>query len=431
MENRREFLKQALQVTLLAAAGNSMLSKVYGRSPFAGETKVDNPYAQVNWDSFQQIASASHVHINDQEKLDKIVQQFKLRHIPISNYYPSAPYYPADKIRKDQFMVKQDFELMYNSDTAGKGRERWVNAKVMKGPFAWNDIIMDKENGWYASLPEEKQKLLPFKEGERVFTNIPDNVIISPNAEHHSFTNSSLHANAVGSLYSSGTFDARDGFGTFEHGYCYGTGLPWQEAFRRMIQGLLFPDAGGITINHPVWSSLSFEEVCQMLDFDNRVLGIEIFNDTCATGYGDPGKGWAVKLWDEVLKTKRKCSGFCVPDHAMGRGRNILLVPEFTEYECLKAYRHGAFFGAINGSGLAFNRIDLQQDKLVIAISKPGRIRVVSDVEEYTKSYSGSTATHILPKDAAGIPLISYLRIEAWDDSSEQIYSQPIYFSKS
>jgi len=431
MEKRRQFLKETLKSALVTVAGGSLLGNVYAADRGREKYQVVNPYAHLNWEKSQQIASASHVHITDQQKLDKIYNEFKLRHIPISNYYPSAPFYPADRIRKDQFKVRQDFGVMYNPDNKEKGKERWQKASAAKGPFVWNDIIMNKKTGWYQSLPDEKRRLLPFKEGEKVFTNIPKDVIISPNAEHHSFTNSSLHSNAIGSLYCSGTFDAHDEFGTRDHGYNFGTGLPWQEVFKKMIDQLLFEDAGGISINHPVWSSLSFDEVCQMLDFDNRVLGIEIFNDTCATGYGDPGKGWAVKLWDEILKTKRKCVGFCVPDHTLGRGRNVLLVPAFTEYECLKAYRQGSFYGAIQGSGLAFTRIDLQDNKLFVNLNKRGRIRIVSDLIENIETYSGDAAQHTFPKNASGTPMVNYVRIEAWDDTSEQIYSQPIYFTKS
>jgi hypothetical protein len=427
MEKRRQFIKRSLNVAIFAAVSNDVLSKIYGSQKRTLPYDVDNPYDGVNWDRFQQIASASHVHITDQEKLDKMYNQFKLRHIPISNYYPSAPYYPADQIRQNQFMVSQNFDLMYNPDISKKGKDRWLSASAIKGPSDWNAILMDEKKGWYTSLPEEQKKQLPFKVGERVFKQIPKDVIISPNAEHHSFTNSSLHSNAIGSLYSSGTFDARNRFGTFDHGYCYGTGLPWQQVFEKMIKGFLFADAGGITINHPVWSSLSFDEICQMLDFDKRVLGIEVFNDTCYTAFGDPDKGWALKLWDQVLRTKRKCFGFFVPDHTAGKGRNILLVPQFNEYECLKAYRKGAFFGALDGSGLAFTRIQIDQDRLSVGINKPGSIRVVTDIGE-PKVYDGNLMEYVLPKDGAGIPQISYIRIEASDETSEQIFSQPILF---
>ena len=428
MKNRRDFIGQGIKAALMFTAGQHWLTSTYGSVKNNSKLKVVNPYEGINWSSVQHIPSATHVHITNQEKLDKIVNQFKLRHIPISNYYPSAPYYPADSIRENQFIVKQDFQVMYNSDTTKKGRARWEDAKSMKGPFDWNNIMSNKNSGWASTLPEEQRKQLPFKLGGKVFPNIPKDVIISPNAEHHSFTNTSLHANAIGSMYSSGTFDARNRFGTYDHGYNYGTGLPWQDVFKKMIEQLLFADAGGVTINHPVWSSLSFEDVCRMLDFDERVLGIEVFNDTCYTAFGDPTKGWALKLWDQVLATKRRCLGFFVPDHTVGLGRNILLVSKFDEHECLRAYRRGAFYGAIQGSGLAFDKIDLQGNILQVAINKPGRIRVVADSGEPTVIDQRNLSFQI-PLNPDGSAKISYLRIEASDESSEQIFSQPIYFS--
>jgi hypothetical protein len=230
-------------------------------------------------------------------------------------------------------------------------------------------------------------------------------------------------------MYSSGNFDVHDVFKTQEHGYAIGTGLPWESVFPKMIAGLLFPDAGGITVNHPVWSGLKYEEVLRMLDFDARVLGIEVYNDTCATNYGDPSLGWALKWWDDILKTGRRCLGFFVPDHTIGRGKNILLVPAFTEYECLKAYRRGAFFGALNGSGLQFSRISLEKNQLSVVLNSPASIRVVTDRGEAQKTV-GKEAVYSVPIDSTGLPLISYMRIEAIDEGSEQIFSQPIRFTR-
>ncbi len=388
----------------------------------AKSAKIDNPYEGVDWKTVLPIPSTSHIHIGSQSKLDKVYNQFGLRHVPISNYYPSAPYYPARSIRENQFRVGQDFAIVKGGDFSRSGNQRWQDAKLQKGRFDWNKIIMGDPK-WLNSLEEEEKKQLPFKLGEKVFTHVPSDLIISPNAEHHGFTNSSLHANGVGSLYSSGTFDAHSRFKTLEHGYFYGTGLPWDRAFKEMLDQLLFKDGGGVTINHPVWSSLDFNEVCRMLDFDKRVLGIEIFNDTCATGYGDPGKGWALKMWDEVLSSNRRCLGFFVPDHMLGRGRNVLLVPKFTEHECLKAYRSGAFWGAINGTGLAFTKIVLSGNKLVVEVNKESQLIIITNKGVDKKTYGKEIAFDI-PADQR----IKFVRVEAVDEISEQIFSQPIRF---
>lgn len=390
---------------------------------------IDNPYAGIEWDRVHYIPSSSHVHVEDQAKFDKIYHQCGLRHIPISNYYPSAPTYPIEKIRYNQYAIEQNFGLVYNPDGGKPGNEKWAAGRFINGPFHWNDILMKGQDAWFRELPPELQAKLPFKPGDFIFKHIPSDVIVSPNAEHHSFTNAPLHSNAIGSLYSSGNFDVHDLFKTQEHGYAIGTGLPWEVVFPKMLDQLLFADAGGITINHPVWSGLTFDQVIKMLDFDNRVLGIEVYNDTCATAFGDPPAGWAVRLWDEILKTGRKCFGFFVLDHTAGRGKNILLAPDFNEHACLKAYRDGTFFGALSGSGLRFSRISLQDNELSIALNGQAAIRIVTDRGEAQRT-SGAEAMYRIPTDAAGVPAISYVRIEAIDDSSEQLFSQPIRFIK-
>jgi hypothetical protein len=237
-----------------------------------GNVLVDDPYADVDWEEFKRVASATHLHITDPQQLDKAYHRMCLRHMPISNYYPSAPTYPIKSIRYNQYKIQQDFGLVYNGDNSKPGSAKWADGHFVTGPFRWNDIIMKGQNAWFHELPSELQSQLPFQLGDFIFKNVPDDIIVSPNAEHHSFTDAGLHACAVGSLYSSGNFDVHDDFKTQEHGYAIGTGLPWEFAFRKMIDGLLFPDAGGITINHPVWSHLSFDEVVRMLDFDHRVL---------------------------------------------------------------------------------------------------------------------------------------------------------------
>jgi hypothetical protein len=401
MDTRRDFVRKMIGGgVVLSHASPVQLpvgkQNVHGRHvPYT----TDNPYADVQWDKVKYIPSATHVHVEDQKKFDKIYHKFGLRHMPISNYYPSAPTYPIQSIRYNQYAVP------------------------------WNDILLKGPQAWAGELPAELQARLPFQLGDFIFKDVPSDVIVSPNAEHHSFTNAPLHACAPGSMYSSGNFDVHDDFKTKEHGYIIGTGLPWETVFRKMIDHLLFPDAGGITVNHPNWSGLSFDQVVQMLDFDARVLGIEVYNDTCATNYGDPGGGWALKLWDEILRTGRRCLGFFVPDHTVGRGKNILLAPAFTEYECLKAYRKGSFFGALSGSGLQFNRISLENNELSVVVTDRASIRIVTDKGEAQKT-SGKEAMYKIPVGAGGVAAISYVRVEAIDEGSEQIFSQPIRFIK-
>jgi hypothetical protein len=421
MDTRRDFLRKITGGgALLASLSPGSMNNTAGMAASAstalsnGPYRVDNPYEDVQWEAIQYILSATHVHIENQEKLDKYYQHFGLRHFPISNYYPSAPTYPIGSIRYNQYAVQQDFPNV-------------VEGTLQQGPFHWNDILMKGPGAWADTLPADVKTHLPFQLGDVIFRNVPKDIVVSPNAEHHSFTNAPLHACAPGSLYASGNFDVHDVFKTQEHGYAIGTGLPWEEAFRKMLEKLLFADAGGITINHPLWSGLSLEQVTKMLDFDERVLGIEVYNDTCVTGYGDPYRGWAHQLWDQVLRSGRRCLGFFVPDHTIGRGKNMLLVPSFTEHECLKAYRKGAFFGVLDGSGLRFTYIGLAGDELRVSVNNRAAIRVITN-KGITQKGPGPDMVYKIPMAANGKPDIGYVRVEANDDTSEQIFSQPIRF---
>lgn len=419
MQTRKDFIRTIAGGLAFPAMGSANL---FASDVWQGKSvKIDNPYAGVKWDRINHIPSTSHIHITTQEMLHAIYNDCGIRHLPISNYYPSAPYYPIHQIRKDQFKVKQEFAVMFSAKDKNGSR-------LEKGPVYWNDVIMDKNKGWYHKLPEALKEQLPFTEGGRLFTDIPGDLIVSPNAEHHSFINSRLHANSLGSMYSSGTFDQKNQFLTRQHGYSYGTGRSWEEVFTDIISALAFPDGGGITINHPVWSGLKLEEICRMLDFDPKVLGIEVFNDTCAVDFGDPTRGWSLKLWDEILKTGRRCLGFFVPDHTFGRGRNMLLVDHFTEHACLAAYQKGAFYGAIHGSGLRFNKISLQENVLTAETNKRSTIRLITNLGEVHKERAVEKVSFEIPLNTDGSQDILYIRVEANDDSSELIYSQPIRF---
>ncbi|HWL52714.1 MAG TPA: hypothetical protein VNQ90_09780 [Chthoniobacteraceae bacterium] len=136
-----------------------------------------------------------------------------------------------------------------------------------------------------------------------------------------------------------------------------GMNRPWREAFRAVLDGEslggchqpgLEEREGGLTLNHPVED---FRHYLPMLDFDPRVLGVEVWN--YRRGFGSPLSFYQV--WDDILRTGRRCWGFFVKDHRMyERGRNILLVPKGKasspgerEKAALRAYRRGAFFGSV------------------------------------------------------------------------------------
>lgn len=378
------------------------------------------PYQGVNWESVQRVPTTSHGHMRTQATLDRAYEG-GLRFLTISNYYPSAPWWPMEGIRKDQFRVRQEHGIM-------------VKGKFKPGPFDWNTILQDPTTGWADELPEDLRSQLPFSIGEKVFNNIPDDILEAPNAEHHSFTDTQLHACAPGSAYRSGNFDARNRFKLRDHGYAMGVGRPWKEAFSLILDELIVPDGGGITINHPIWSKLSREAAIEMLDFDPRVLGIEVFNHGCVLERESKNCIENEVFWDAILATGRQCFGFFVPDHRMQvadgdwQGRNILLVNAFTVQDCLRAYRQGRFYGAIRGSGLAFTRISAEPYRVVVETNGANRIEFITE-KGAALEVADSSGVFEVPQSADGKPNVVFVRIKAYDAHGETLFSQPIVYT--
>jgi hypothetical protein len=405
--SRREFLKDTAICSGLTSCcfSKSLLAMAMA----SNNGWVENPYEEVEWGTCKHICSTSHIHITTQKQLETAYSG-GLRHFAPSNYYPSAPYYPLDKMREGQFKVKQEHQVV-------------VKGHLKQGPFEWNEIILDKKNGWYEKLDADLQKNIPFKMGDYIFTNIPNDIVVSPNAEHHSFTNTRAHINSLGSMYHSGTFDVRNKYGLHRHGYSKGTAMKWQQTFDLMIKGLQFPAAGGITINHPLWSGLAIEQIFEMLDYDDRVLGLELWNETAERL---KGQGFSIEMWDTVLATGRRCYGFSVPDHPKDKnykGRNHLLVQEFNEKECLRAYRDGRFYCSLLGNGLKFDEISFSKGILSAKVNKQASIKFISDKGVVQKK--GNSLTYKVPVEDGKFTL-TYIRIEAEDGTGERIFSQPL-----
>lgn len=378
-----------------------------GADPASARNRA--PYEHVAWESVQHIQTTSHGHMRRQETLDRMYVS-GIRFFTISNYYPSAPLCPMAGIRDGQFHVSQDHPVI-------------VDGKPKPGPFMWNDIIMDAQSGWAGELPEEYRGRLPFKAGDAAFTKVPGDILEAPNAEHHSFTDTSLHICAPGAAFASGTFDARSRFKLQDHGYRMGMARPWREGFQLVLDSLVVPDGGGITLNHPVWSKLTYESVVEMLDFDARVLGIEVFNHGCVLEREDKTCAANEVLWDRILASGRQCYGFFVPDHraqvnAPWQGRNVLLVDAFTVEDCLRAYRTGAFYGALRGNGLRFTSIVVRDGEIRVVTNRATSIEFITE-KGVAASLDGPEGAYALPDDTV------FVRVRAKDTAGETLYSQP------
>ena len=463
---------------------------------------LENPYAEVDWQRWSCCDSMSHQHQGQTEASLETFLAMGYGHFAFSNYYPSAPTYPLPA-------------------------------------------------GFAQKHPE---------------------VIAAPNAEHHSFTDTGLHANALGSLYASGygrdtpaaeraanplqrRFDGLTIFGeprpwegvyrldvrlaargkateailtltgahecNFREAFAdrgpvterrlgagnhtlylratataldarldfdptalevtqfrlmQGTNRPWRDVFRAALDGevidgqrrggLLVPDGGGLTLNHPTGKLADY---AAMLDFDPRVLGIEVWNQLTSgfgssRGFYDRGDGPLLhfyRLWDEILRSGRRCWGFFVKDHnTFGRGRNVLLLPPLDsqsaaerEAAALRAYRRGCFFGSVaalatnaagevvppyDRSGFRFTRLQVRRDAhgrpeaVEVAVGGQDRerrpnvqIRFVTDAGT-AAIVDASEAEFPLAREANGRLQAAFVRVEAFAYPDTHLQGQPL-----
>jgi len=410
--NRREFM-------MLGAAGAVMpgvadVSAAAKRSEdiikHDAPPRNRRPYSDLDWTKVQRVKTTSHGHCTSQRMLDTYLKRgFGL--LTMSNYYPSAPYVPAAKMTAGYYRMHHEHPVM-------------VNGVRTEGPFDWNKII----EGWKGQLDEKAAKGFPMREGGKMFKPLPEGVMEAPNAEHHGFKlesgrwAGSLHMCAPGSAFASGTFDAHDVYKTHSHGYHFGSGEFWGTAIDRMIAGMIYPDGGGVTINHPTWTKLNRELMLKILDWDPRVLGIEVLE----AGYNSEN------YWDWALATGRQCFGLFVPDWSINQevfGMNVLCVQERTVHACLQAYRKGNFYGATHGlDELAFTSIAFNGKRVTAATDKPARFEVITARGVVKEAKGTEVAWDVVPNGSSVGPRVDvFARVKAYatDGSGEVLFSQP------
>lgn len=250
-----------------------------------------------------------------------------------------------------------------------------------------------------------------------------DEMIQCPNAEHHNFYNpfgvtGRLHINGLGSLFTSGSPSGETPLGM--------GGTDWKDGITQILAGLQFQDAGGCTINHPAWTGINAKNCCDMLDYDPRVLGIEIYNQSCEE-YNDIPNGWAVDTWDIILKTGRRCFGFAVPDHQheinnIVRGKNILLC-DGSEYGCLKAYRKGCFYAKVGIGDLKITSIVYRNGVFSAHFNNAANVELVTD--SFKKTFNNVTSI----SENVNIDDYVFVRLKI-TDSNDTLFTNPIFLNK-
>ena len=410
---RREFMMLGAASALATKSGLASGKKQVAAekiSKLPAPPRNRKPYSGLDWSKVVKVKTTTHGHCLNQSMLDIYLKRgFGL--MTISNYYPSAPYCPASKMTAGYYRMHHDHPVM-------------VNGKRTEGPFDWNKIIA----GWKGELERAQAKDCPFTEGGKLFKPLPEGVLEAPNAEHHSFLLAdgrfagSLHMCAPGSAFKSGTFDARDKFKSHSHGYHFGSGEFWGTAIDRIIGGLIYPDGGGITVNHPTWTKLGRELLLEIMDYDPRVLGIEVLESAVNSEH----------YWDWVLSTGRQCFGFFVPDWGIKKrifGVNVLCVQEKSVHACLKAYREGNFYGAAIGlDDLAFTSITFDGKQVKATTDKPARLEVKTARGVVKEKTGTEIVWDVIPNGKSVGPRVDvFARVKAYaiDGSEEELFSQP------
>lgn len=459
--------------------------------------KIDNPYETVDWDSVQYVHSVSHQHAQAADL--ETLWAMGIRHFPISNYYPSKPFYPLPENfvqAHPQALGAPNAEQHACVDNAahwnslgsfystGSRHIAEITGKISPIEYVFSDLnrFDPDHEPWrgiyrtdirFTHAGANEAPILLSVDGAleinlQTGATVGDGVI----AKRPVLPRKPLFLRIVAkTVLVRLEFDQRLTKISALH-LVQGTHRPWRDAFRAAldgtlkdaegnpVEGLQHPDGGGITINHPPYARnipdsepvdppySRFKCYLEMLDFDSRVLGIEIWN--AHEGFGRKDTLGFHLLWDDILRTGRRCLGFFAKDHFYSRtGRNVLLMPALPnapqserERLALQLYRQGAFFGLLGAvatdaegsevlpfdhSEFRFVLIKLVRDAnnlpeaLDVAVTgadeclRPNlQIRFITDLGTALVVDGKKSARFQLPRNGSGKLACGFVRVEAF-----------------
>lgn len=463
----------------------------------------ENPYEGVDWDRWVALDSMSHQHQGQTEASLDLFREMGYGHFAFSNYYPSAPTYPlpsswrgthpdilaAPNAEQHSFLdaglhansLGSLFSSGYGANVPERACKvsplvhRFTGLTPFSGPRPWEGVyrldlrFTGKEPGAGVRLTVEGARECFFREG---FSEKGEVIGRELSGGNHTIYLRAGATEITVTLVFDPTILTITQFRLMQ-----GSNRPWRDVFRAVLDGeevdgqhrggLLFADGGGITLNHPTGKRDGY---LSMLDFDPRVLGIEVWNQL-TSGFGSsrgfyeaPGQAppdHFLRLWDEILATGRRCWGFFVKDHnTYGRGRNVLLVPPMEtadvrerESAALRAHREGCFYGAVSAiatndagevvapfdrSGFRFRRIVLERTEeggvrsLKVEVNGQDesrrchvQIRIITD-RGIAAVIDGNRGEWIVPRDASGKAIPSFIRIEAIAYPDTHANGQPL-----
>jgi hypothetical protein len=470
----------------------------------AAGTDLANPYEGIDWDDCGFIHSMSHQHQGQTDASRQVFEDMGYRHFAFSNYYPSAPTYPLPEAYQEshpEIIAAPNSEQHsftdsglhfnalgsllatgYGSSLSAKAtavsplRHRFENLNLFDAKRPWLGVyrldirLVAKAGGAQeakAAVTIDGAVECVMRENYAARDAVRERSLAAGN--HTLYLRTSADAISVNLDYDTNALTVT------QFRLMQGTNRPWRDVFRAALDGessegvkhggLLFADGGGVTLNHPTGK---IDDYLSYLDFDKRVLGIEVWNQL-TSGFGS-NKGFYdnapgphlhfYRLWDDILRTGRRCWGFFVKDHnTYGRGRNVLLLPGASgsraerEAAALRAYRQGCFFGsvaalAVNeaGEGISpydysafrFSRITVDRDAngrataihAVVsgndAAKRPNvQIRFITD-QGTAAVIDAAEASFTLPRTSDGKLAVAFVRIEAFAYPSTHLGGQPL-----
>lgn len=462
------------------------------RSQEGGDGRdLHNPYESIDWEGCRYVHSMSHQHQGQSDQSRDLFYAMGYRHFAFSNYYPSAP----TPLPREYAEAHPDLASSPNAEH-GTLTDIGLHCNALGSLYG---------TGYGHSLSARQRQASPLQyrfENLRVFDEAAPWKGVYRLDLRFEAKGGANPAQAMLSIQGATACDLRNGFadqgpvanrsfGAGNHSLylrtqapwmdmalhfdpamleltqcrlMQGTNRPWRDLFRAALDGetldgqheggLLDSEGGGITLNHPTGP---LELYTELLDFDPRVLGIEVWNQL-TSGFGssrgfyqsmDQENLHFYRLWDDLLRTGRRCWGFFVKDHnTYGRGRNVLVLPGWEELPmpqreqaALRAYRQGQFFGSVAAlsaneedeivapydySDFRFTRLHLRRDgrgtpralEVAVAGNDPERrpqvqIRVVSDrgIELIADASETEFPLPLLP---SGAQELGFVRVEAF-----------------
>jgi len=462
------------------------------------KTGILNPYENVEWDKFEHLHSFSHQHGNRPPAYDVNPEKFwnmGFHHFPFSNYYPSSPTPLPGEFRKKHpdalwapnaehhsahgaghfNVIDSYYSTGHGQDAAGISYRRNRTSPVeyeFSGLNAFDaekpwlsiyklDLRVSGKAGAYLSMTVDGARQADPGTCELAQDSVMKGRKI-PAERGRIFIRAESDRVKVRFDFNPAEID------DLRFVMRQGVYRPWKDAFRaaldgtlkdgegRPLEGLRFPDGGGITLNH---TGGPLDSTLEKLTFDPRVLGIEVWNQHYA--FGRKGSLEYYALWDEVLRTGTRCFGFFVKDHFIcERGRNVLLVPpssgvplEERERNASRSYRNGAFYGLLGAlavddmgqktapydhSSFRFTRISVRKDShgipegVEVAVDGADRtkrpntqIRFISD-KGISLIENKPQASFQLTRDAGGKVVEKYVRIEAFAYPPTHLQGKPL-----